>query len=202
MASTQYHIQQALYSYYGRSCFCSSYLAPYGLDGGIVSNRVERDRGVALSGDDVSSDGESGLTTKLNGLALGSSLSTLHLVGLHTVQEVLTALGVLDMLDTDVDALLHVTVANNLVNQDTDRGLSDVVDDTSLTVVVLVGHTLLDSTIDLDVDNVADLVGLQVRGQTDLTMLSVSTLEKVARTSSDTVGVRHVAGGGCEQVPS
>jgi len=59
-------------------------------------------------------------------------------------------------------------------------------------VVELVGHTLVDSTVGLDVNNVADLVGLQVGGKLDgHTMLPEVTGEHVAGASADTIGVRH-----------
>ncbi len=59
-------------------------------------------------------------------------------------------------------------------------------------MVELVGHTLVDSTVSLDVNNVADLVGLQVGGKLDgHTMLPEVTGEHVAGASADTIGVRH-----------
>ena len=50
----------------------------------------------------------------------------------------------------------------------------------------------MDSTVSLDVNNVADLVGLQVGGKLDgHTMLPEVTGEHVAGASTDTIGVRH-----------
>jgi hypothetical protein len=64
-----------------------------------------------------------------------SSLGFLLLlsVGLDTVQEFLTALGVSDVFNTDINTLFNVAVTNDLVNNNTDRGLGNVVDDTSTT---------------------------------------------------------------------
>jgi hypothetical protein len=129
-------------------------------------------------------------------------------VGLDTVQEFLTALGVSDVFNTDINTLFNVAVTNDLVNNNTDRGLGNVVDDTSTTnlkfsiycstgfffflflqpnlpVVELVRHTLLDSSISLDVNNVTDLVSLQVGGERDDTMFSEVTREHVTSTSTD-----------------
>jgi hypothetical protein len=103
------------------------------LNQSLVRDRSDGLGEVALGRDMTSLTGlsrkslQDNLDTSLSGfLALASVL-------LDTVQEFLTALGVLDMLNTDVDTLLHVTVANTLVDDDTDSRLGNVVDDTSAT---------------------------------------------------------------------
>ena len=55
-------------------------------------------------------------------------------VPLDTVKELLPALRVPDVLHPDVHPLLDVTVADDLVDDDTDSVGGDIVDDTSATV--------------------------------------------------------------------
>ena len=85
--------------------------------------------------------GLDGLSLEVDVCAVGLSLLLLGGVGLDAGDELLAALGVLDVLDADVDTLLEETVADLLEDDDSEGGLGDVVDDTGLSVVDLVGHT-------------------------------------------------------------
>ena len=63
--------------------------------------------------------------------ALRLRLNVRLVVPLDAVEELLPALRVLDVLHTDVHALLNVAVANDFVDDDADCAGRDVVDDTS-----------------------------------------------------------------------
>lgn len=71
------------------------------------------------------------LTSLLLSLPLKSS------VPLNSGNELLSALGVLDVLDSEVDPLLEVSVSDDLEADDSDSSGRDVVDDTGLSVVEL-----------------------------------------------------------------
>lgn len=91
------------------------------LDVGVV-----RDGGDGLSGntlDNVALTGHGRLSLQVEVDALLLGLALLGGVLLDTLDEVLTGAGVLDVLDADVDALLNVAVADNLVDDDTDGRL-------------------------------------------------------------------------------
>lgn len=90
---------------------------------------------VVVDGNNPSLSGLSGESLEENVLALLLGLLLLGGVRLDTVEELLSALGVTDVLNSDVDTLLHVSAVNNLVDDHTNSSGGDVVNDTGLAVV-------------------------------------------------------------------
>lgn len=132
------------------------------------------------------------LSLQLDGVTRGLSGSTLSCVVLDSLQKLLSTLRVLNVLNPHVHSLLDASATNNLVDHDTDGGFSNVEDDTGLTLVDLVRHTLLDRTVGLDVDNVTNFVDLQIGRQWNSTMSSEVTLEHVTSTRSVTVPISNM----------
>lgn len=114
------------------------------LDSGLVWDGGNGLGKVVLGADGALLTGLDGLPLQVNVGALFPGLALLLSVGLDTVDELGSALGVVDVLDANVHALLDKAVADLLVDDDTEGGLGDVVDDTSLSVVDLVGHTMVE----------------------------------------------------------
>ena len=121
---------------------------------------------------------------------LGSKL--LVLVLLDALQEVLTALRLLHMLDANVDSLLHDAVSDLLVDLHTDGSGGHTPDNTGSTVVELVGHALLDGGVGNNIDVVSNLVGGHVGLERRHTMLAEGAREEISGVASVTVGARHV----------
>jgi len=171
-----------MYSVY-RNFFC--------LDGSLVWDRSDGLWEVVLDGDGAGLTGLDGLPLQVHVLSSSLCSPLLLSIGLDTVNELLSALGVFDVLNADVHTLLDVSVADELVEDDSEGGLGDVVDNTGLTVVDLVGHTLLNSTIGLDVDNIANMELCKVGGHADHTLLLEAPGEGISGSCSETAGVTH-----------
>lgn len=110
---------------------------------GVVGKGSDGLGGVLLEADDVGITGLGGLSLQVQMEALLLGLALLNGVLLDTVEEVFTGARVRNVLDADVDALLHVAVADPLVQKDTDGRLGHVVDNTSPAVVELVRHAVI-----------------------------------------------------------
>lgn len=76
---------------------------------------------------------------------------------LNAIKELLTALGMTNVFDTNVNALLNNSVSYALVHLDTNGALGNVPDTASLSVVVLMGHPLVNGSVGLDIHNVSNL---------------------------------------------
>jgi hypothetical protein len=70
------------------------------------------------------------------------------------------------MLNTHMQSLLDVSVANDLLHGDTDGALCDVEYHTGLSVVVLVWQSLLLGRVTDDIDDVADFVCFELAVRT------------------------------------
>ena len=107
----------------------------------------------------------------------------------------MAALAGSDVLDADVDALLHHAVADALVDDDAEGARGNVEDDTGAAVVEAVGHAALFSRVCHDVDVIANAVDVHVGGKADLAMFAEVAAEEVAGASSVAKGVRHLSKG-------
>jgi hypothetical protein len=96
-------------------------------------------------------------------------------VGLDSADELFSRSGQGNVLDSEVDSLLDVSVLDLLIDDDTDCALGDIVDNTGLSVVDLgkgsascdkernlsnhlVWHALLNSSVGLDINDVSDSI--------------------------------------------
>lgn len=128
------------------------------LDGRLVGQRSDGLGDVLLEGDGVGVAGAEGLALEDDGLAVSLGLSAEAGVLLDAAKEVVARARGANVLDADVQALLEVTVLDLLVDDDTDGGLGDVVDNTGLAMHRLVGHALLDRSVHYHVDNITNVV--------------------------------------------
>ena len=112
--------------------------APKALNEDLVRQRSHEDGLVLLGRNKVTGLGGRGKALQVEGGALGLGLLLQLKVLLDALQEVVTALGVVHVLDADVDALLDVAVAHTLVHDEANGRLGHVVHDGRLSAKTLV----------------------------------------------------------------
>lgn len=145
------------------------------LDGGNSSISSRSSKEVSLLG-------LGGVTLEVNLVASLTSSLLGGLVGLDTGDDLLLTLRGADVLNTNMDTLLKDTSVNVLVHTNTNGRLGNIENDTGASVVVLVGHTLVDGRVGKDVNVVTDLHGEEVLGKVGHAMLPELLGKHVART--------------------
>ena len=102
------------------------------------------------------------------------------IIFLHTFQEAISALRVLNMLDTHINSLGKNLALNLFVYNDANGMLGNIVDSPSFAMVTFVGHSFLNSTHSLDIYNITLPVDSHVCGQRNNSMFSEGPGEHVA----------------------
>lgn len=134
----------------------------------------------------------------LTGLSLEGETDTrllrellLLFVLVNTSKEVLSALRVRHVLDPDVDLLGDDPSADALVDHHTDGMLRHVENTSRLTMVVLKGHSALEGTITLHIDDVASLVNFEESRKMLHSVAPEFPREQVAGSATITLCVGH-----------
>ena len=150
----------------------------------------------ALNGGLVEFDDFFGLGEKRGSLSrdffsLFLGLLLFLVVFLDSLHEVLTAARQADVLDSGMESLLDFTVSNDLVEDDADRSGVDVEDPTSSTVVRVVGHSLMDRSVDSKGCKIADLELAKVGSDFDRSVTAERLVELSASAPSVSLRVSH-----------
>ena len=97
------------------------------------------------------------LGVDLHTLFLGLSLFGVILS--HSLLKCFSALALSCMLNSDMDSLWNDSASENLIDDNTDCCLVDIENSTSLSMIELVWHTFMDTSISNDVNVISFSVG-------------------------------------------
>ena len=124
--------------------------------------------------------GGSGLALQLNPSTFLFGFLLSLIIFLHPFQEAISALRVLNMLDTHINSLGKNLALNFLVYNDANSMLANIVDSPSFAMGTLVGHSFLNSAHSLDIYSITFLVDSHVCDQRNNSMFSERPRERVA----------------------
>lgn len=93
---------------------------------------------------------------------------------------------------TKISNFKQKTLPDALVDDDSNGVLGHVEHTAGTSVVHLMGHTLLEGTVGLDVNDVSSAVAAVIGGEMLYTVLAEVTREHVARSAPNTLGVNHL----------
>lgn len=158
----------------------------------LVGGRLQSGDVNAADGDSERGTGSSGDALERDGLSLGLGGLALDVVLNAASEEGIARGRLLQVLNADVDLLLNDAGVDALVQQNTDGTGGNVPDDSGLSVVVLVGHTLVDLSGSLHINDVSDVEGREVGREVSRAVLSVGDGELVAGARAVTMRVRHL----------
>lgn len=142
-------------------------------------------------GDVDLSRGLSNNSLSRNALSLLVSFGLFLVIFPDAVQEASSAGGKLQVLNANVDALRNNAVANLLVDDHTNGSGVDVEDASSAAVIVLIGHALVNSAVDSNINDVANAISGEGLGDMDCSVLSEALSELVSGSSFIAVAVSH-----------
>jgi len=152
------------------------------LDGSVVSDWRNALWCVVLCADCPGLSWHHWLSLQVDVDTVGLRLLLECCVALDTSKELVSRSRLADVLNSDVDALLDVSVSDLTVQDDSNGGLGDIVDNTGLAVIHFVWHTLLNGSVGDNIDDISDLVLFEVSRQRDHSTLLEVPAEGIAST--------------------
>merc|ERR1711928_196567 len=135
------------------------------LDDKFISNRFNQLRTIVLCGHKMAFPRSCRVSLAVNFHTTGLGFSFLHLVFFHTSQEIISALGMFDMLNSEVDSFWDNSVSKLFADNNSNGSSRHIEDTSSFAVVVFVWHSFVNDSISLDISNITNLVGLQIGRQ-------------------------------------
>lgn len=144
------------------------------------------------SGKEISLLGKLGSPLQVH---LDSSLLSLHLglfIGNLASKNLLLALGLANVFNTDMNTLLKDTSIDRLVDTNSNGRFGHIEDDSSASVIVFVGHTLVNGGVGENVNVISYLDRHLVLREGRKSMLTELFGKHVPSTSAGSKGVRHL----------